>query len=77
MSDVFNGYQNLLNGKSNVVAHKWAFDLNIGLKNLSFLIVSIFIMLHSYCFKTSPYVQVTHVSFQQNSNHVQKECLKV
>jgi hypothetical protein len=77
MSDVFNGYQNLLNGTSNVVAHKWALELNIGLENLSFEIANIFIMLHSCCFKTSPYVQVAHVIFQQTNNHVQKQCFKV
>jgi hypothetical protein len=36
MGDVFNGYRNLLNGTSNVVVHEWAFDLNVGLENLSF-----------------------------------------
>jgi hypothetical protein len=53
LSDVFHGYRNLLNETSNVVVHEWAPDLNMGLKNLSFRIVEISIMMHCRCPKTA------------------------
>jgi hypothetical protein len=36
VTDVFNGYQNLLDGTLNVVVHEWALYLNTSLENLSF-----------------------------------------
>jgi hypothetical protein len=48
MGDVFNGYQNLLDGTLNVVVHEWAPYLNTSLENLSFQIASISIMMHSF-----------------------------
>ncbi len=36
LSDVFHGYQNLLNETFDVVVHEWVTDLNTKLKNLSF-----------------------------------------
>jgi hypothetical protein len=36
MGDVFNEYQKIWNGTSNVVVHEWAPDLNTSLENLSF-----------------------------------------
>jgi hypothetical protein len=60
MGDVFNGYENLLNGTSNVVAP----NLNIGLEILNFQIANTSIMTHFHCFETFVYVLVTHVIFQ-------------
>jgi hypothetical protein len=68
MHDVFNGYCNLLNGTSNIVAPEWARDLNIGFENLSFRIVGISIMMHDWCPETSVYVHVTFVIFQRTIN---------
>jgi len=76
MNDMFNGYWNLLNGTSNVVMHVWALDLNTSLKTLSFQIAHTSIMMHFHCHKTSLYVHVTNVIFQQNINHVQKQCFE-
>jgi hypothetical protein len=53
MNDVFNGYQNLLNGALDVVVHEWALNLNIGLEKLNFKIDDSSIMLHFRCFETS------------------------
>jgi hypothetical protein len=64
MHDVFNGYWNLLNGTSNVVVHEWAPNLNISLKNLSFQITNISIMIHSCYLETFVYVHVICVIFQ-------------
>ncbi len=36
LSDVFHGYQNLLNETFDMVVHEWAIDLNTELENLSF-----------------------------------------
>jgi hypothetical protein len=32
--------------------------------------------MHFYCHKTSLYVHVTNIIFQQNINHVQKQCFE-
>jgi len=40
MNDEFNGYQNLLNGTLDVMVHERVFDLNIGLENLSFQLLT-------------------------------------
>jgi hypothetical protein len=76
MGDVFNGYQNLLNGTSNVVVHEWALDLNISLENLNFQIIGTSIMMHSSCFQTFVYVPMTCAIFQHTINNVQKHCPK-
>jgi hypothetical protein len=73
---MFNGYRNLLNATSNVVLHEWALDLNISLKSLTFQIAHTSIIMHFHCHKTSLYVHVTNVIFQQNINHVQKQCFE-
>jgi hypothetical protein len=49
--------------QSNMAVYIWAFDLNIGLENLSFWMVSIFIMMHYYCLKTSFCMLVIYVTF--------------
>jgi hypothetical protein len=77
MGDVFNGYQNLLNGTLNVVVHDWASYLNTSLENWNFKIVSISIMMHSFCFETFVYVFVTRVIFQHTINNVQNHCLEI
>jgi hypothetical protein len=46
-----------------VMVHEWALDLNIGLKNLSFRIVSNCIIMDFCCFETSLYVLMIHVVF--------------
>jgi hypothetical protein len=72
MGDVFNGYQNLFNGILNVVVHEWAFDLNTSLKNLSFQIVGISIMMHFSCLETFVYVPMTHAILYHTVNNLQK-----
>jgi hypothetical protein len=52
------------------MVHEWAPNLNIGLKNLSFRIAWISIMMHYQCLKTLHYVFVTRVHFQQTVNDV-------
>jgi len=64
MSNLFNGYKNLLNATSNVVVHEWTFDLNISLENLNFRIVGSSIMMHSHCLEISFYFFMTCVIFQ-------------
>jgi hypothetical protein len=63
MGNVFNRYWNLLNGTSNVVVHEWAPNLNTSLKNLSFQITSISIMMHSCYLETFVYVHVIMCDF--------------
>jgi hypothetical protein len=63
MGDVFNGYQNLLNGTSDVVVHEWAPNLNTSLENLNFQIVGTSIMMHYSCLETFVYVLMTHLIF--------------
>ncbi len=46
-----------------MMVHEWALDLNIGLKNLSFRIVSNCIIMDFCCFETSLYVLMIHVVF--------------
>jgi hypothetical protein len=58
MSDVFNGYQNLLNGISNMVVHEWTFDLNIGMENLNFCIDGVSILMDCHCLDYAFYVLV-------------------
>jgi hypothetical protein len=53
MNDVFNGYQNLLNGTLDVVVHEWAPNLNIGLGKLNLKIDDSSIMMHFHCLETS------------------------
>jgi hypothetical protein len=64
MSNVFNGYKNLLNATSNVVVHEWTFDLNTSFENLNFKIVGSSIMMHSHCLEISLYVLMTYAIFQ-------------
>jgi len=64
MSNLFNGYKNLLNATSNVVVHEWTFDLNISLENLNFRIVGSSIMMHSHCLEISIYFLMTCAIFQ-------------
>lgn len=60
-----------------MVVHVWALHLNTSLKTLSFQIAHTSIMMHFHCHKTSVYVHVTNVIFQQSINHVQKQCFEV
>jgi hypothetical protein len=72
MNNVFNGYQNLMNGTLIVVVHEWAPNLNTSLENSSFRIVDSSIMLHNHCFETSLYMFIICVTFQQTINNVQR-----
>jgi hypothetical protein len=63
MNGIFNGHCNLFNGTLDVVVHEWPFNLNIGLENLSFQIVGIFVMMHVCCLDKTFYVFVIHVIF--------------
>jgi hypothetical protein len=69
MNGMFNGYYNLLYGSLDLVVHEWPFNLNIGLENLSFQIVGIFVMMHVCCLDITFYVFVIHATFQQTINH--------
>jgi len=53
MNDVFNGYQNLLNGTLDVVVHEWAPNLNIGSEKLNFKIDNNSIVIHFHRLETS------------------------
>jgi hypothetical protein len=66
-----------MNGTSNVVVHEQALDLNTSLENSTFQIVDSSIMLHYHCLETSFYVFITHVTFQQTINNVQRKCFKI
>jgi len=57
------GIWNLLNRTLNVMVHEWAFDLNIGLENLSFRIANSCIIRDFCCFETSFYVLMIHVIY--------------
>jgi hypothetical protein len=72
MNNLFNGYQNLMNGTLNVVVHEWAPNLNTSSENSSFKIAGSSIMLHNHCLETSLYVFIICVTFQQTSNNVQR-----
>jgi hypothetical protein len=69
MNNVFNGYQNLMNGTLNVVVHEWAPNLNNSLENSSVKIVDRSIMLH---YHVSLYIFIICVIFQQTINNVQR-----
>jgi hypothetical protein len=73
MNNVFNGYQNFMNGTLNVMVHEWTLDLNTNLENSNFKIVDISIMLHYHYFETSFYVFITYVIFQQTIHNVQRQ----
>jgi hypothetical protein len=75
MNNMVNGYQNLLNGTSNVVVHEWALDILVW-KTLSFQIAHTSIMMHFHCYKTSLYVHVTNVIFQHNITMCKNNVLK-
>jgi hypothetical protein len=72
MNNLFNGYQNLMNGTLNVMVHEWAPNLNTRLENSSFKIVGSSIMLHNHYLETSLYVFIICVTFQQTINNVQR-----
>jgi hypothetical protein len=76
MNNVFNGYQNFMNGTLNVMVHEWTFDLNTNLENSNFRIVDNSILLYYHCFEKLIYVFITYVIFQQTINNVQKHVFK-
>jgi hypothetical protein len=72
MNNVFNGYQNFMNGTLNVVVHEWTLDLNNNLENSNFRIVDNSILFYYHCFEKLIYVFITYVIFQQTINNVQR-----
>jgi hypothetical protein len=72
MNNVFNGYQNLMNGTLNVVVHEWVPILKTSLENSSFKIVDSFIMWHNHYLETLLYVFIICLTFQQTINNMQR-----
>jgi hypothetical protein len=59
MDDMLSVYWNLLSETSNVVVLEWGFNLVIGMDNVNFHIVGIFIIMYYHWFHTLLYVHVT------------------